>query len=198
MQEPVEPEPAPSAGGFHNIQGSIYYTDIPKKLTGEPTHTTSVNLDKTPLLEFLLAREYKNNEQLLLGELQYSFVSFLLGFSLDSLEQWKKLVNVVCFSETAFQEGKRQQLLLDFIVVLFGQLKQLPKDFFVDELSKESFMVGCLRRLKEYEQMQEVPSKLRGRIGKVFELLQSHFGYQLEDEGADEEPTVVDFEAGYF
>jgi hypothetical protein len=69
--------------------------------------------------------------------------------------------------------------------VLFGQLKQLPKDFFVDELSKESFMVACLRRLMEYQVEQDVPMKLRKRIGKIFELLETHFGYQLETEEED-------------
>jgi len=43
-------------------------------------------------------------------------------------------------------------------------------------------MVGCLRRLGEYRQMQEVPTKLRKRIGRIFELLQSHFGYELPTE----------------
>jgi hypothetical protein len=29
-------------------------------------------------------------------------------------------------------------------------MKQFPKDFFIDELSKGNFLVKCLRRLYEY------------------------------------------------
>ena len=39
---------------------------------------------------------------------------------------------------------------MDFIQVFYDQLKQFPNDFFSDELSKNNFSVGLLKRLKEY------------------------------------------------
>jgi A1 cistron-splicing factor AAR2 len=45
-----------------------------------------MNFDKSGILESLLAKEYKGNSMLLLGELQYSFVKFLLGEHYDSFE----------------------------------------------------------------------------------------------------------------
>jgi len=39
---------------------------------------------------------------------------------------------------------------MDFIPVLYEQIDQFPIDFFRDELSKTSFMVGIMKQLKLY------------------------------------------------
>jgi hypothetical protein len=44
-----------------------------------------------------------------------------------------------------------EKLSLEFIVVLYNQISQFPADFFIDELSKDSFMENCLKRLAEYK-----------------------------------------------
>ena len=80
------------------MKGTIYYSEIPKKLDTGLETTTNINLDKTPVLMRVMANEYKNSPTGILGEIQYSFVSFLLGENLDSFEQWKKLINLFCYS----------------------------------------------------------------------------------------------------
>ena len=60
----------------------------------------------------------------ILGELQYSFISFLIGQCLESYEQWKHLIMLLTESETAFLTHK--ELMLSFIVVLYEQIKQFP------------------------------------------------------------------------
>ncbi|CAJ2653164.1 unnamed protein product [Trifolium pratense] len=50
---------------------------------------SSLNHDKTQLLETLLEKNYGGSEDLLLGELQFAFIAFLMGQSLEAFLQWK-------------------------------------------------------------------------------------------------------------
>ncbi|KAF3525075.1 hypothetical protein F2Q69_00050870 [Brassica cretica] len=125
----------------------FYYTSIPriikhKGISGQ--ELTSLNLDKTQLLESVLSKEYKDSEDLLLGELQFSFVAFLMGQSLESFMQWKSLVSlllgctealllyvtairklmqlrILCDLLQPFQT--RSELFTKFIKVIYHQLK---------------------------------------------------------------------------
>lgn len=56
-----------------------------------PAERTSYCLDKSSLLEALVSEEYGGWEDML-GELQLSFLLFLLLFSYPALEHWKSLV----------------------------------------------------------------------------------------------------------
>ena len=69
----------------------------------------------------------------MLGEMQFAFVSFLLGENLDSFEQWKRMVNLICNCEKGVLD--KPDFFYKAVPVLYEQLKQLPKDFFVAELS---------------------------------------------------------------
>lgn len=40
--------------------------------------------------------------------------------------------------------------MLEFIVVLYEQLKQFSEDFFIDELAKDNFLTSCLKNLNTY------------------------------------------------
>jgi A1 cistron-splicing factor AAR2 len=74
------------------------------------------------LLESVLSKEYKDSEDLLLGELQFSFVAFLMGQSLESFMQWKSIVSLLLGCTSApFQT--RSQLFTKFIKVIYHQLK---------------------------------------------------------------------------
>jgi A1 cistron-splicing factor AAR2 len=55
---------------------------------------TQVNIDKSSIVEEIIAKLGSPKE--LLGELQYCFITFLMGENLESFEQWKKLVNLLC------------------------------------------------------------------------------------------------------
>lgn len=75
-----------------------YYTKVPhlinqKGIPGQ--NLTSLNLDKTSLLEHILMKEYGGDEDLLLGELQFAFVAFLMGHSLEAFLQWKAVVSLL-------------------------------------------------------------------------------------------------------
>ncbi|GMP27452.1 hypothetical protein CsSME_00003441 [Camellia sinensis var. sinensis] len=57
-----------------------YYTPIPRVIKNKAIHgqeLTSLNLDKTQLLESILINHYGGSEDLILGELQFAFIAFL-------------------------------------------------------------------------------------------------------------------------
>ncbi|XP_065630515.1 uncharacterized protein LOC112003770 isoform X2 [Quercus suber] len=105
-----------------------YYTSIPRVIKQKGIHgqeLTSLNIDKTQLLESLLIKDYGGSEDVLLGELQFAFIAFL---SLEGFLQWKALVNLLfgCI-EAPFRT--RTQLFTKFIKVIYYQLKfGLEKD----------------------------------------------------------------------
>ncbi|XP_074287419.1 uncharacterized protein LOC141612515 [Silene latifolia] len=102
-----------------------YYTTIPriikqKGISG--AELTSLNLDKTQILERILLKEYDGVEDRLLGELQFSFIAFLMGQSLEGFLQWKSLVSLLLgCTEAPFHT--RSQLFTKFIKCIYFQLK---------------------------------------------------------------------------
>ncbi|MBD0289415.1 MAG: hypothetical protein ICV79_28955, partial [Flavisolibacter sp.] len=50
---------------------------------------TQSNMDKSGILDELILKEYNDNEDMLLGEFQYAYITFILGEVYESFEQWK-------------------------------------------------------------------------------------------------------------
>ncbi|KAI3462593.1 hypothetical protein Pfo_019256 [Paulownia fortunei] len=102
-----------------------YYTAIPrvvkpKGMSGK--ELTDMNLDKTQLLESILMKEYGCDEDALLAELQFAFIAFLMGQSLEAFLQWKLLVSLL-FGCTEAPLHTRSRLFTKFIKVIYYQLK---------------------------------------------------------------------------
>ncbi|KAJ4974731.1 hypothetical protein NE237_007905 [Protea cynaroides] len=106
------------------LKRQCYYTSIPhfvknKSISGQ--ELTSLNHDKTQLLETILAEDYGGAEDLILGELQFAFIAFLMGQSLAAFFQWKALVSLF-FGCIEAPLHTRSQLFTKFIKVLYYQL----------------------------------------------------------------------------
>ncbi|KAK9054200.1 hypothetical protein SSX86_025278 [Deinandra increscens subsp. villosa] len=102
-----------------------YYTEIPRLIKQKGVLSqdlTSLNLDKTSLLEGILMKDYGGNEDLLLGEMQFAFIAFLMGQSLEAFLQWKAFVTLL-FGCTDAPLNSRSRLFTKFIKVLYNQLK---------------------------------------------------------------------------
>ena len=106
------------------------------------------NVDSSDFLE-TLSPSYEH----ILGELQYSFTAFLVGNSYEGLLQWKCLIDMIMRADrllTASRKHPAQTLFLHkALIVILQQLKDVPKDFFVDALSKDNFMKKSLRSLMQ-------------------------------------------------
>ena len=81
-----------------NLNTQIDFTEIPQTniYAGlENEALTKLNFDKSTIFESLRKNEQTN----LLGEFQLAFIQFLLLESLESFEQWKKLLILFCNCE---------------------------------------------------------------------------------------------------
>ncbi|XP_050262641.1 uncharacterized protein LOC126707076 isoform X11 [Quercus robur] len=149
-----------------------YYTSIPRVIKQKGIHgqeLTSLNIDKTQLLESLLTKDYGGSEDVLLGELQFAFIAFLMGQSLEGFLQWKALVN----------------LLFGCIEAPFRTRTQLfTKDFFslmLDASSVDGHLLSWTRKLKEL---------LGNNLEWVFQLNSAVDGIYFEED--DEFAPVVE------
>lgn len=183
-------------------KGGCYYTVIPrviKRKGMEGKELTSLNLDKTELLESVLMKDYGGSEDLLLGELQFAYIAFLMGQSLEAFFQWKSLVSLLlsCI-EAPFRT--RSHLFTKFIKVIFYQLKYgLEKDrtesngagIAVSSLLDESWFSAdsFLHRLcKDFfllvQDATVVDGDLLAWTRKLKELLEKNLGWEFQQNSA--------------
>lgn len=122
-----------------------YYVPIPRVMKQKGicgAELTSLNLDKTYILESILTKEYDNVEERLLGELQFAFIAFLMGQSLEGFLQWKSLVSLL-FGCVEAPFHTRSQLFTKFLKCVYYQLQYgFQKDHMGNtSLQKESSLL---------------------------------------------------------
>nr|CAD1842683.1 unnamed protein product [Ananas comosus var. bracteatus] len=180
-----------------------YYTNIPhavknKDLSGE--ELTALNLDKTRLLETILTKDYGGSEDLLLGELQFAFVAFMMGQSLEAFLQWKALLSLL-FSCSEAPLHTRTNLYTKFIKVLYHQLKhgfQKSRSnendqskgisVFLDDswFSKDTFLYHfCKDFFPVVLESPVVDGDLLSWTRKLKRLLETTFGWDFKDNALD-------------
>ena len=126
------------------------------------------------------------------AHLFFCFIKFFLGEDLESFEQWKKIIVLLTNCDKLIET--RPEIFLDFTPVLYYQLQQMPKDFFIDCLSKGNFLHSCLKSY--FEIVKEVPNeslplkKLKIRINKLKELIKVYF-IGFEDQETEDDPIIV-------
>ena len=111
--------------------------------------------------------------------MQYAFISFVMGENLESFEQWKRLFSLLCGCATGLynEDTLSKELFMRFIPVVYEQLKQLPKDFFSDELSKVSFINHSLNSFFESVEDEKVSKTLKARAAKLKAMLKVDYDY---------------------
>jgi A1 cistron-splicing factor AAR2 len=172
---------------------SIFYTTIPTRYVKpglSPSDLTRLNHDKTELLQDLLRKDFSSIEELL-GEFQFAFVSFLLSENLESFEQWKNLLVLLCNCE----EGlfSLPVFFQTFIPVLYNQIKNLPKDLVFDPFLSGSFITSSLKSFILIIEDSALPSILRTRGQKLKDLIRNEFGVSEFEMLADEDSPVISY-----
>lgn len=155
----------------------------------------------------VLKREFSGKDELFLGELQFSFVVFLLGENYEGFDQWKRMFHLATNCKKLVVD--RPEFFKKFIRVVFSQVKQFPKDFFVDGLTKENFLGVCVKGfIRNLEDLRGngVDGVILGRAEKLKKLMVENFGLVFgkeheekeEDVPEDEMPVVVDLDSACF
>ncbi|KAM6567104.1 hypothetical protein CsatA_026232 [Cannabis sativa] len=191
-----------SISAENSQQTGCYYTSIPRiiKQKGiQGQELTALNLDKTHLLESLLVKEYGGSEDLLLGELQFAFIAFVMGQSLEAFLQWKSIVSLL-FGCTEAPFHTRSRLFVKFIKVIYYQLKYgLQKDnadlsgavvgasALIDDswFSADSFLHHlCKDFFSLIQEASVVDGDLLSWSRRLKELLENNLGWQFQQNSA--------------
>lgn len=110
-----------------NAETQPKFTKLPERYNqySSPAEKTFNNIDTINLIEKLFT-ELSTSQQIL-EELQFSFLIYLCGLSIDSLAHWRQLVSVLCNSEQAV--GKHKTFYKQFINVIKYQIPEIPIEF---------------------------------------------------------------------
>ncbi|XP_078177334.1 AAR2 protein family [Carex rostrata] len=199
-----------------------YYTSIPhfvrnKQVSGD--ELTALNLDKTNLLESILSGDYGGQEDLLLGELQFSFIAFMMGQSLEAFYQWKSIVSLL-LSCTEAPLHTRTRLFSKFVKVIYHQIKHgfiknrdhnsgggIGTNLFLDEgwFSKDIFLYRlCKDFFPVVLETKAIDGDLLLWTRKFKKLLETTLGWEFDtnalmaEEDDEFAPVVVPLEETNF
>ena len=129
----------------------------------------------------------------LVGEMQFAFVCFLVGHSLEAFEHWKKLVSLLCSCDDAV--SKRREAYDEFLTAVEAQLIEIPQDFLVDIVASNNFVYHSLRVLFRNIQMNDlVDDRLKTKAKRFQDRLTDKFQWDFSDldqEDEDDAPVVV-------
>lgn len=148
------------------MAGLRQFTDVPKQrevLSLSGAALTAAMMDRSKDLETLLA-QLKNRmaaegsdfvkrqadllanqlgvsveELLLLGELQFSYLTFLLDADVDAMDQWRALLILMSDSDCLVSE--RVSLGYEFVRALYGFVDQCPDDLLQSDITKSNFII---------------------------------------------------------
>ncbi|RWS15254.1 protein AAR2-like protein [Dinothrombium tinctorium] len=174
-----------------NPESAIRFAEIPKQrhpLGATPSEITKHNIDSSFILQQLMSQ---NPDRLyILGELQFAFVSFLVGQVFDAFERWKLLLQIMCKSDEAI--AKHTDIYINFIRVLYFQLEEAPSDLFVDIVDKDNVLTRNLYEFFSNIELREaIDENLRKRAQKFKRYLTNKFKWDFDTEPEDEAPVVV-------
>lgn len=175
----------------------IRFSKIPIRKYPEgasPAEITKCNMDFSYALDSVINQRYPANPKDILGELQFSFVCFLIGSVYDAFEHWKDLLRLLCHAEEAVR--KRTDLYTALISVLYHQLNQIPADFFVDIVSKDNFLTTTLQEFFSYTCGPDVDKTLQKRVEKFKDHLTKKFKWDFDMEPDDCAPVMVEMPDG--
>lgn len=173
----------------------IRFSQIPKikyPPGSSPKDMTKYSMDSSYALKSMIQNCYKESDQMLgiLGEIQFSFVCFIIGQVYDAFEHWKHLVHLLCSCEEAL--SSHTDLFMKFISLMHFQLKEIPEDFFVDIVSSNNFLTNTLHEFFSNVKHSSASDALKKRTEEFCKNLTKKFNWDFESEPDDLAPVVVD------
>ncbi|KAG6553825.1 hypothetical protein Mapa_004742 [Marchantia paleacea] len=191
--------------------GRCFYTHLPhliKKAGMSASELTAMNIDKSQALESILQKDFDGQEELLLGELQFCFVAFLMGQSLEAFGQWKGIMSLLFRCEDA-PLRRRMTFFIKFLGVIYWQLKQSlqpekkgPNDYLIlmDDgwLADDNFFRLLLKDfLNMLRDATPVNGELLRQVKRLKKLFETTLGWIFDmdsivgEEGDEYAPVIV-------
>lgn len=194
--------------------GRCQFTPLPglfiKDTNLSPGDLTLWNMDKSKALESLLKEYYGNNESIFLGELQFSFLAFLLGHSLEAFLQWKHLLGLLFGCDEAVTTSRVEffvkvlTVILNQFVFIFGQssgggkFSVVSSDAVTEQFLEDSFLktllVSFIRSIR-YESHCSIDSRIEHLVSALDKVLSASLSwscgpvFEFDDEDG---PVVVE------
>lgn len=181
---------------FSTIQEETFSKEV------SPLELTAHHIDMSHRMDLFMKNQKEKFENWqpvnILGELQFAFVCFLIGQVYDALEQWKSLINLLCNSENSIK--KYPQLFIQFVQVVYFELKEMPEDFFSDILTSNNFLVVNLHNF--FDNIKSVNDECMNQDGSILQLsekcikfknyLKEKFGFDFEEEPDEYAPVICE------
>lgn len=164
------------------------YSKLPERYNkNSPSATTINNIDTINLIETLL--DEISSENRLLEEIQFCFIMYLCGLSVESLAHWRQIISLICNSEKAVE--KYQCFYKQFIKVIQYQIPEIPIEFIEQSSTNTIYLdVKCLLRnllINDCKDISDVLQKhLNETISWTFE--------DLLEEDPEDLPQIVEID----
>lgn len=165
------------------------YSKLPEKFSKSmaPADVTSNNIDTVNLVDKLLTEI--SSKSLLLAELQFSFIVYLCGLSVDSLAHWRQILSLLCNSEKSVE--KHKDFYKTFVNTIKHQIPEIPIEFIEQSTSNTIYIdiKNLLRNLVVNGCMQ-LAENLQGHLKDLI-------GWTFEDfleEDPEDLPQVVEID----
>ncbi|VDK47737.1 unnamed protein product [Anisakis simplex] len=156
---------------------SIRYTQLEPPSVSD-SGVVNTMLDHSEKLDGIIAGLDGDSDELL-AEIQFAFICFLMGQVYEGFEQWKRLIHLLCSCQLAL--CTHSDLYMALLPVIHFQLKECPKDFFVDIVSKDNFLTTTLSRLfANIEDSENAKAVLKEKSTKFKTFLTKCFRWNFD------------------
>ncbi|KAG8221905.1 hypothetical protein J437_LFUL006724 [Ladona fulva] len=186
-EEALLPQMKPVAGT------ELRFTPIPEQHFPEgasPSEITRHSLDSSYVLETILSSCERPSD--LIGEMQFAFVCFLVGHSLEAFEHWMELVGVACRADSALL--KHASFFTELMSTLEVQLvsscgdDSVAGDLLADVVTGQNAIYSALRALfQNIREGDDVDARLQARALHLKEQLVSRMGWDFGPDEAEED-----------
>ncbi|KAL4706449.1 hypothetical protein ACJJTC_003021 [Scirpophaga incertulas] len=172
---------------------ALRFTPIPvdKYPAGStPEEITKHYLDQTYSLELMISQHIEPLD--IVGELQFAYICFLIGHSLDAFEHWKNLVILFCSCDQAVHKHKK--VFFHFIKTLETQIDEMPEEFLADIVMNKNIVYKKLREFFRTTYLNNIDGRLENLIRSFKENLTEKLQWDFTELDADEEderPVIV-------
>lgn len=116
----------------------LSYTIIQFKLSKGKTESVSKVTENYLDKSWYLDQLYGNDVELMFGEIQLSFINFVILGNFCSGMQWLNIIKLILMSKEFMLSSQR--IALNFLTIFEHQLKKLPKEYLMDDLALNNLL----------------------------------------------------------